>query len=133
MFEKALTSDSITNRIYTLRRVQVMLDEDLAMMYGVETKVLNQAVKRNQGRFPEEFCFHLEDAELEILKSQLAVSSGSPLRSQPVTLKSGRGQHRKYCPYAFTEQGIAMLSAVLRSDTAVKVSSRYSTTRGHHN
>nr|WP_083694639.1 ORF6N domain-containing protein [Chlorobium sp. KB01] len=63
----------------------------------------------------------------------MAVSSGSPLRSQPVTLKSGRGQHRKYRPYAFTEQGIAMLSAVLRSDTAVKVSSRYSTTRGHHN
>jgi hypothetical protein len=78
-------------------------------LYDVETKVLNQAVKRNRGRFPEDFMFQMTEEEI-----------GS-LRSQPVTLKPGRGQHRKYLPYVFTEQGVAMLSSVLKSERAVQV------------
>lgn len=112
----------LQSRIYTLRGVQVMLDQELAELYGVETKVLNQAVKRNIERFPSEFMFQVSAAELESLKSQFVTSSGDSLRSQFVTLKNGRGQHRKYLPYVFTEQGVAMLSAVLKSETAVKVS-----------
>jgi phage regulator Rha-like protein len=87
----------------------VLLDSDLAEMYGVETKVLNQAVRRNLNRFPADFTFQLNKNEYDALRSQI------------VTLKSGRGQHRKYPPYAFTEHGVAMLSSVLRSDRAVQV------------
>jgi len=87
-----------------------MLDSDLSELYGVEIRTLNQAVKRNKERFPEDFMFKLTKEEYE------------PLRSQFVTLKNGRGKHRKYLPYVFTEQGVAMLSAVLRSKTAVEVS-----------
>jgi hypothetical protein len=100
--------EDIRNRIYTIRGVQVMLDEDLALLYGVETKVFNQAVKRNSERFPEEFMFQITDYEF------------NSLRSQFVTSKQRGG--RRYLPYAFTEQGVAMLSAVLRSETAVKIS-----------
>ena len=100
----------IENRIYTIRGLQVMLDSDLSEMYQVEPRVLNQAVKRNSDRFPENFCFQLSDAEWQSLRSQF------------VTLESGKGKHRKYLPYVFTEQGVSMLSAVLRSDIAVKVS-----------
>lgn len=114
--------DDIQKHIYTVRNVQVMLDEDLSVLYGVETRVLNQAVKRNIERFPPEFMFQVSATEFEILKSQIVTSSDDSLRSQNVTLKTGRGQHRKYLPYAFTEQGVAMLSAVLKSETAVKVS-----------
>lgn len=106
-----------------------MLDRDLAEMYQVETKVLNQAVKRNIERFPETFRFQLTEEEAHELfanrdwsgnlKSQ-TVTSGS--RSQIVTLNDKRGQNIKYLPYAFTEQGVAMLSAVLRSDVAIRVS-----------
>jgi len=103
-------SETIQNKIYTVRGHQIMLDEDLAYLYGVQTKVLNQAVKRNEARFPEEFRFQLTQSEFESLRSQF------------VTLKSGRGQHRKYLPYAFTEQGVAMLSSVLKSKTAIRVS-----------
>lgn len=105
-----IMNKEIQSRIYAIRGVQVMLDEDLALLYGVDTKVLNQAVKRNSERFPEQFMFQITDEEFD------------RLRSQVVTLDSGRGKHRKYLPYAFTEQGVAMLSAILRSDTAVKVS-----------
>jgi len=84
-----------------------MLDEDLAALYGVETKVLNQAVKRNQERFPPEFMFQLTKEDMENLRSQFVTSSWGG---------------RRYLPYAFTEQGVAMLSAVLKSETAVKVS-----------
>ncbi len=111
----------INYRIHTIRGVQVMLDEDLALLYGVETKVLNQAVKRNSERFPEEFMFRINNDELSYLKSQIGFSEKDSLRSQNVTLDSARGKHRKYLPYAFTEQGIAMLSVVLRSETAVKI------------
>jgi len=117
-----IKNEEIQNRIYTIRGVQVMLDEDLALLYGVETKVLNQAVKRNNERFPEEFMFQINNDELSHLKSLIGLSKKDSLRSQNVTLDSARGKHRKYLPYAFTEQGIAMLSAVLRSETAIKVS-----------
>ena len=87
-----------------------MYDSDLANLYGVEIKRLNEQVKRNRERFPEEFMFQLTDEEFAFLRSQNA------------TLETGRGRHRKYLPYVFTEQGVAMLSAVLRSETAVKIS-----------
>lgn len=100
----------IENRIYTIRGKQVMLDTDLANIYQVETKVFNQAMKRNAERFPDNFCFQLIPEEWEVL------------RSQNVTLNAGRGQHRKYLPFVFTEQGIAMLSGVLKSTVAIRVS-----------
>ncbi len=112
----------IENRIYIIRGLQVMLDKDLANIYQVETRVLNQAVKRNSGRFPKEFCFQLTDTEYENWELHSNMTGDNVLRSQNVTLKKGRGQHRKYLPYVFTEQGVAMLSTVLRSETAVKVS-----------
>jgi phage regulator Rha-like protein len=113
----------IVNRIFSVRDKQVMLDAHLAEMYDVETRILNQAVKRNLDRFPDTFRFQLTTDEFENLGSQIATSnSDESLRSQFVTLEKGRGKHRKYLPYVFTEQGVAMLSAVLRSDTAVKVS-----------
>jgi len=113
--------ENIQSMIFTIRGVQVLLDSDLAQIYDVKTNVFNQAVKRNIDRFPEEFRFQLTKEEFREL-----ITNCDPLnlRSQIVTLKSGsgRGKHRKYLPYAFTEQGVSMLSAVLRSDTAVKVS-----------
>jgi phage regulator Rha-like protein len=101
--------EMIEKKIYLIRGHKVMLDSDLAELYGVATKVLLQAVKRNLNRFPEDFMF--------ILKYQDVVA----LRSQIVTLKKGRGEHRKYLPYVFTEQGVAMLSSVLNSERAVQV------------
>ena len=101
-----------------------MIDSDLAELYGVETRVLNQAVKRNIDRFPEKFRFQLTQQEAISIKSQNVIieNRDESLRSQNVILEKGRGKHRKYLPYAFTEQGVAMLSAVLRSDVAVHVS-----------
>lgn len=93
--------------IHIIRDQQVMFDSDLARLYGVETKVLNQAVKRNIKRFPEDFMFQLTKEEC--------------LRSQSVTLNEGRGQHPKYMPHVFTENGVAMLSSVLRSEKAIEV------------
>ncbi len=124
MPERALiTSEQIQSRIHTVRGVQVMLDNDLAKLYGVEIKRLNEQVKRNLERFPVEFMFQLSSDEYDILWSQNAtIKKDRPLRSQNATLEDKRGKHRKYLPYAFTEQGVAMLSTVLRSDTAVKVS-----------
>ena len=102
-----------------------MLDRDLAELYGVPTKALNQAVKRNIERFPERFMFQLTKDEVSDLRSQIVtLNVGTSLRSQIVTLNKRQGQHLKYMPYAFTEQGIAMLSAVLKSATAVAVSIR---------
>ena len=103
------TADAIRSRIFTTRGVQVMLDRDLSGLYGVSTGALNQAVKRNKNRFPERFMFQLNKEETENLKSQSVISSWGGSRS---------------CPYAFTEQGIAMLSSVLRSETAILVSIR---------
>src|SRR3989344_4572118 len=117
-----LKEDDIKNRIYSIRGLHVMLDEDLAELYKVKTKRLNEQVKRNIGRFPLEFMFKLTDSEFDSLRSQIATSSEGSLRSQTVTLEKGRGVHRKYLPYVFTEQGVAMLSGVLKSDTAVRIS-----------
>lgn len=121
-----LTSQAVAARIVTLRGVQVLLDSQLADMYAVETKALNRAVKRNAARFPESFCFQLTAEEWADLRGQSATSnSADSLRFQSGTLNiPARGQHRKYLPFAFTEQGVAMLSAVLHSDTAVEVSIR---------
>lgn len=119
--------DKIQSKIYEIRGQRVMLDFDLAAMYGVETRTLNQAVKRNIERFPEDFMFQLTKGEWSILKSQIATSNiadnqeDGNLKSQIVILKNGRGQHRKYIPYAFTEQGVAMLSSVLRSPLAIQM------------
>ena len=117
----------IENRIYWLRGRRVMLDSDLAELYGVSTKVLNQAVKRNLKRFPEDFMFRLNKQEAEIWKFQIDVANPnlrsqnvtSSSRSQIVTLK--KGENIKYLPYVFREQGVAMLSSVLNSDRAIQV------------
>lgn len=112
--EKNLTivdNKEIQNMIYTFKGRQVMIDRDLAYLYNVETKVLNQAVKRNLNRFPEHFRFQLTEEEYENLRSQFVTSS-----------EDNTHGGRRYMPYVFTEQGIAMLSAVLKSDVAVEVS-----------
>ena len=141
--------DVIKNRIYEVRGQRVMLDRDLAELYGVETRVLNQAVKRNADRFPEDFMFQLDKGELELLRSQFVTlypeqiiadnkevgSEELRLRSQIVTLNKnkddmssqivmtkGRGQHSKYLPYAFTEHGALMLASVLKSPSAIQMS-----------
>lgn len=128
MTKKDMTpKNNITNRgpqsiervIYTFRGVQVMLDRDLAKMYNVETKALNQAVKRNSGRFPERFMFQLSKEEFDNWKSQIVTSnmmSQSEIESFKMAVRRA--------PYAFTEQGVAQLSAVLKSDTAIEVSIR---------
>ncbi|MBP5481066.1 MAG: ORF6N domain-containing protein [Paludibacteraceae bacterium] len=99
----------IQNKILVIRNQQVMLDRDIAELYGVETRILNQAVKRNMERFPDEFCFQLNKDEFEKWKSQFVISN---------SIKMGLRKR----PFAFTEQGVAMLSAVLKSDTAVTAS-----------
>ncbi len=108
MNELLINEQNIQSKIFTIRGVQVMLDKDLAELYGVETKVFNQAVKRNIRRFPDNFRYQLTKIELENLRSQI------------VTFKENL--NTKYLPYAFTEQGVSMLSAVLKSDIAIDVS-----------
>jgi len=99
-----------------------MLDRDLAILYEVETKALNLAVKRNIKRFPADFMFQLTKEEFEGLRFQIETSkNGFSLRLQNETLKKSRGQHSKYLPYAFTEQGVAMLSGILNSDKAINM------------
>ncbi len=126
---------SIQNRIYEIRGERVMLDRDLAFLYEVDTRILNQAVKRNKERFPPDFMFQLTKEEYEFLRfqfetldnlnplrSQFVTSErGKSSRSQFVTLKTGRGHNLKYLPYVFTEQGVAMLSGVLNSDRAINM------------
>ena len=106
--------------------MRVVLDVDLAELYEVPAKQLNQAVRRNRGRFPADFCFPLTREEDADLKSQVATAAGNQapgLRSQSVTLKTGgRGQHRKYLPRVFTEHGALMAATVLRSERAVQMS-----------
>ena len=101
-----LSEETIANKIYFIRNQKVMLDRDLAALYGIETKVLNQAVKRNMSRFPEDFMFQLTEIEFQNLKSQIVTSSW--------------GGSRKL-PSAFTEHGVLMLSSVLKSDKAIQV------------
>ncbi|HEX5989563.1 MAG TPA: ORF6N domain-containing protein [Solirubrobacterales bacterium] len=103
-----IAGPAIEKRIFVIRNRQVMLDEDLADLYGIETKRLIQQVKRNLKRFPEDFMFQLSKTETEALRSQFATSN------------EGRGG-RRYAPYVFTEQGVAMLSGVLHSDRAIAV------------
>ncbi|MBP5442677.1 MAG: ORF6N domain-containing protein [Treponema sp.] len=144
MNNEEITPVLVESKIFLIRGKQVMVDRDLAELYGVETKVINQAVKRNIERFPEEFRFQLTSEEYEFLRSQFVTSKekDESLRSQIVTLENEktilrsqfatlknenedlRGKHSKYLPYVFTEQGVAMLSAVLHSQTAVQVSIR---------
>ena len=109
----------VENRIYPVRGMQVILDSHLSELYGVETKRLNEQVQRNKDRFPEEFMFRLTEIEWNFLRSQFATLKQEDSQK---TVKEKRGLHRKYLPFAFTEQGVAMLSAVLRSETAIKVS-----------
>ena len=112
---------TIQRKIYEIRGQKVILDRDLAALYQVETRVLNQAVKRNIERFPEDFMFHLTWEEAEILRSQSVMSSADFPRSQFVTLK-GKGKNIKYLPYAFTEHGVIMLASLLRSNIAITMS-----------
>jgi hypothetical protein len=107
--EQNLIKSEIESRIFTIRGMQVMLDSDLAKLYNVETKSLNQAVKRNSERFPESFRIQLSEDEIQNLRSQIVTSS---------EIHGGR----RYLPFVFTEQGVAMLSAVLKSSVAVAVS-----------
>jgi len=107
--ELMIPDELVMNKIHMIRGQKVMLDNDLANLYDIETKRLKEAVRRNIDRFPEDFMFELTSSEFESLRSQIA------------TLKTGRGQHPKYIPFAFTEQGVAMLSSVLKSETAIRV------------
>ena len=139
----------IQRKIYEIRGQRVILDRDLAALYQVETRVLNQAVKRNIERFPDDFMFQLTKEEVEFLKSQIVIleksesmssqivttshenltsqnviSNEENLRSQIVTLKKEdmRGKHVKFLPYAFTEHGVVMLASLLRSEIAIAMS-----------
>jgi hypothetical protein len=121
-----LKPENVAQLVFFIRGEKVLLDADLAMLYGVEPRVLNQAVARNRKRFPADFMFQVSASEYDALTSQIVISDkddarGAPaLRSQIVISKKGRGG-RRYRPYAFTEQGVAMLSSVLRSARAVEV------------
>lgn len=109
MRKNELLFREIGDKIYFIRGYRVMLDSDLADLYGVETKNLNKAVKRNLKRFPDDFMFQLTEEEHEILRFQIG------------TLRFEHGGHKKYLPYVFTQEGISMLSGVLRSDRAIEV------------
>lgn len=111
--------------IHTIRGLGVIIDSDLAALYGVQTLIFNQAVKRNAKRFPAGFLFQLTEEEFANLKSRIEKPAGEgsgPLRSQNVILKPGRGQHRKYPPWAFTEHGAIMSAMILRSPLAIEMS-----------
>ena len=143
VIQEVSNSDLIRSRIFTIRGVQVMLDRDLAELYGVATKALNQAVKRNIERFPERYMFQLSKEDISNMRSQFATGSGGEplLRSQNVTLNmnapnsnlrsqivTSRWGGTRYLPYAFTEHGIIMLASVLNSPTAVEASVRITDT-----
>ena len=115
MDKEIITPVLIENKIFVIRGKQVMIDRDLADLYGVETKRITEAVKRNIERFPEEFRFQLTKEEYTFLRSQFATS-----KTDEVIVETRGG--RQYLPYVFTEQGVAMLSAVLHSETAIQVS-----------
>ncbi len=124
MDELIVTEQTIQNKIYTIRGMQVMLDRDLAEMYHVESKRLNEQVKRNIKRFPDSFRFQLTQEEDKYIKSlvsqNMTLKNDENLRSQIATSKQHGG--RRHLPYVFTEQGVSMLSAVLKSDIAIDVS-----------
>ena len=114
--QNELTNEDIKNLIYTIKGKQVMLDSDVARLYHYETKNVNKAVKRNIDRFPEEFCFQLTENEFETLRFQIGTSK------QNLKIDDELRGGRRYLPYVFTEQGIAMLAGVLKNDIAVRVS-----------
>lgn len=125
MEENKLTNENIKNLIYTIRGKQVMLDSDVAMLYQYSTKRINEAVRRNIARFPERFCFQLTEKEVENIMKKTSVMIAKDNWSQIATSsKSENSKHRgkKYLPYAFTEQGIAMLSGLLKNEIAIQVS-----------
>ncbi len=113
VIQNELSNEDIKNLIYTIRGKQVMLDSDVAMLYHYETKKINQTVKRNIQRFPEKFCFKLTEEELELMWSQIVTTS---------KLEDNKYRSKKYLPYVFTEQGIAMLSGLLKNEIAIQVS-----------
>jgi phage regulator Rha-like protein len=117
---ETLTPYAVDDVILTIRGHKVILDRDLAMLYGVEVKRLNEQVKRNRDRFPDDFAFQLTLQEVTNLKSQIATASAQRSRSQIATLK--RGHNIKYRPYAFTEHGAIMAATVLNSSKAVEMS-----------
>lgn len=114
MNELLINEETIKNKIFTIRGFQVMMDKDLAELYQVESKRLNEQVKRNIERFPEYFRFQLTQEEYQNLRSQFATLS--------LNTESNWEKHTKYLPYVFTEQGVSMLSAVLKSKVAIEVS-----------
>ena len=116
VIQNELSNEDIKKLIYTIRGKQVMLDSDVAMLYHYETKNINKTVKRNIDRFPEEFCFQLTENEFQTLRFQNGTSK------QNLKIKNELRGGRRYLPYVFTEQGIAMLAGVLKNDIAVKVS-----------
>jgi hypothetical protein len=120
-----VNAESIQRAVLRIRGQNVLLDGDLAELYGVDVRVLNQAVARNASRFPTDFRFRLTGKEADSLRSQSVILKNqrgdNSLRTQVVASDRGRGRHRKYLPSAFTEQGVAMLSSVLRSPRAVRV------------
>jgi hypothetical protein len=118
-----LKPENVAQLVFFIRGEKVMLDADLAMLYGVEARALNQAVARNRKRFPADFMFRLSAKEYESLRSQIVISvkSSKDLNSSQSVMSSRKHRGRAYRPYAFTEQGVAMLSSVLRSERAVAV------------
>jgi len=128
MSKQVISAEQIVRRIFYFRGEKVLLDFDLATLYGVATKALNQAVKRNRERFPDDFMFQLTTEEVLTLRSQTVISSIQGTGNQEITtnwsqIVTSSRKHRgtKYRPYAFTEEGIAMLSSVLHSERALKV------------
>ncbi len=128
MSKEIVTVEQIARRICYVRGEKVLLDVDLAALYGVATKALNQAVRRNRDRFPDDFMFQLTTKEVLILRSQFVTSSSQGTEGQAAeknssqtVMSSKRHGGRRYRPYVFTEQGVAMLSSVLNSDRAVRV------------
>ena len=122
MTENLIKPENIVSRIYFIRGEKVMLDSDLALLYAVETRIMNQAVKRNIDRFPEDFMFRLTIQELRALKSQVGIDNDEDTSNSSQFVMSSR-KHRGsiYLPLVFTEQGVAMLSGILKSKSAIEV------------
>ncbi len=122
MNKEIVPADQIASRIRNFRGEKVLLDFDLAALYGVETRVLNQAVKRNAERFPSDFMFQLSVEETEMISQRVTSSAGQTVSdSSQIVMSPGKHRGKRYRPYAFTEQGVAMLSSALNSERAIKV------------
>jgi hypothetical protein len=120
-YQKMIAIQSIQNRIYEIRGERVMLDTDLAALYEVEARVLNQAVKRNIKRFPQDFMFQLSIAEWQGMRSQFVTTSQNNSMSSQFVMTYSNKRPNSSLPFAFTEQGVAMLSGILNSDTAINM------------